>query len=921
MKKQLFLYLLLISFCISLHAQDSPDPDLRQGKLPNGFTYFIRHTDFEPGHAEFYLVQNVGALMEEDNQNGLAHFLEHMAFNGSLNFPEGIPAFLKRRGVTQPNAYTGQDETVYYINRVPTHNASLVDSCLLILHDWSGFLTLAPEAIRKERGIILEERRLRRDLGVRMEEKARPFMYNYTKYAYHDVIGNEEILNNFNRQELQEYYHDYYRPDQQAAIIVGDIDIEKVEQEILRLFSPIPKRENPKLRIVYEIPDNAEPLYTKVIDKEVPGNAVILMKRIKDNHSSDLAEMMKNNLLRLFYNNIVRRQFQTYTQETDPQFLQASINYQGLVRGYSTLHLFMRAYPGKDQEALRQLSGILNRIHRNDLNEETLREEKEKYLVDLNESEQHGNHFPNSVYIEMYQAAFLENKPITTVSEDMALSRQILSDMTVEDLHAWVKKWYDDDRNWTFIMQGNDSTYGFPTATEILSILKEAKNSIAETREESVVPQPLTDFEVEAGSIVKSRKLKKLQAEQWTLSNGLTVYYKFNPYEKERVTLFGIGNGGTSLLEAKDLPSADALNTLMLQSGIYHHDDKMMKSIMKNKKVMLQLQLGSETQTINAFGEGKDIDTLFCLVYLQLTQPRFSSDEFKKFVYVQEQDFLSSPRTVEDSLTEWMQHIRFVNSPRLWKQDTAYFRAMNFDRMVEIYKEYYGNPDSFTFYIVGDIPANKARRLVERYLASIPLTHRNLQPVHHDLRRHESIKETLTADIPGDKYMINVEFNNQLQLTPEERMTFQLIQLLLKDRYHYTIREAKGGAYSIEVNATPGEKEQFLSVRLESSLDKGDRMREEVHRQIQRIQDEEVSEEDFNDQVRNLRKSLAQRTFKPNNATIINEMIRYLKTKQFTEANTVLEKRLEKLRPVDVQRLAQKFFSTAECKDLGIKSR
>lgn len=921
MKKHLFLYLFLLSFCTLLHAQDSPDPEFRQDRLSNGFTYFIRHTDFEPGHAEFYLVQNVGALMEEDNQNGLAHFLEHMAFNGSLNFPEGIPAFLKRRGVTQPNAYTGQDETVYYINRVPTNNAGLVDSCLLILHDWSGFLTLAPEAIRKERSIILEERRLRRDLGVRMEEKARPFMYNFTKYAYHDVIGKEEILNNFNRRELQEYYHDYYRPDLQAAIIVGDIDIDKVEQEIRRLFSPIPKRENPKPRIVYEIPDNPEPLYTQVIDKEVPGNAVILMKRIKDNPSSDLTEMMKNNLLRLFYNNIVRRQFQTYTQENDPQFLQASINYQGLVRGYSALHLFMRAYPGKDLEALRQLLGILNRIHRNDLTEETLQEEKGKYLVDLDESEKTGNHFPNSVYIQMYQSAFLENKPITTVTEDMALSRRILSDMTAEDLHAWVKRWYDDEQNWTFIMQGNDSTYGFPTATEILSILKEAKNSIAETREEVVEPRPLTDFEVKPGAVIKSRKLKKLQAEQWTLSNGLTVCYKFNPYEKQRVTLFGIGQGGTSLLEAKDLPSAAALNTLMLQSGIYHHDSKMMERIMKNKKVMLQLELGPETQTINALGEGKDVDTMFCLTYLQLTHPRFSRDEFQKFVYVREQDFLSSPRTIEDSLAEWMQHIRYVDSPRLWKQDTAYFRAMNFDRMVEIYQEFYGNPDGFTFYIVGDIPADRARRLAERYLASIPVTHRNLQPLHHDLRRHESIKETLTADIPGDKYMINIEFNNRLLLTPEERMTFQLIQLLLKDRYHYTIRETEGGAYSIEVNAAPGEKEQFLSVRFESSLDKGERMREEVHRQIQQLQDEEVSEEDFNDQVLNLRRNIAKRTFQPNNATLINEMIRYLKTKQFTEANSVLEKRLEKLRPADVQRLARKFFSTAECKDLGIKSR
>lgn len=921
MKNQIILYFFFGFLCSSLYAQQTSDPDFRHSRLPNGFTYFIRHTDFEPGHAEFYLVQNVGALMEEDNQNGLAHFLEHMAFNGSLNFPQGIPTYLKNRGVTRHNAYTGQNETVYHINRVPTGDPGLVDSCLLILHDWSGFLTLAPEAIRKERGIILEERRMRRDLGMRMEEQVRPYMYNYTKYASHDVVGTEEVLKNFTRQELQDYYHDYYRPDQQAAIIVGDIDAEKVEQEIIRLFSPIPKRENPKPRVVYEIPDHETPMYAKVIDKEVPGNAVILMKRIRQERPATLEGMMKNNLLQLFYNNIVKRQFAEYVEESNPDFLQASINYQGLVRGYSALHLFMRAYPGKDLEGLRQLLETFGRINRTGLTEAVLQEEKNGYLSSLDESEKAGFRFPNSVYVEMYRAAFLENKLYTTVEEDIAMSRRILAEMTAADLQAWVNRWYDDDRNWLFIMQGSDSTYRFPTEKEIVSMLQESRTTEPSVRQQQeITARPLIDFEIRPGKIVKSRQLKKTKAEQWTLSNGLTVYYKYNRYEEGKVTLFGIGKGGTSVLAAEDLPSASALNTFMLVSGVYHHDNRMMAQIMKDKKVAMQLKLGGEAQTLNASGEGKDVDTMFCLAYLQLTNPRFSRDDFEKFVYAQVQDYLSRPRTVEDTLSAWMQQIRYTGSPRLWKQDTAYFRAMDFDRMQEIYKEFFGNPD-FTFYIVGDISPDRARRLAETYLASLPVVRRNIQPVKYDFRRRGSVKETFTADIPGEKYMINIEFTNRLRLTPEEQMTLRLLQLILQDRYHYTIREAEGGSYSINVQAVSGEEEQFLGVTFESSLDKGDRMREEVHKQIRRLINEGVGEEDFDDQVLVLRKELAKREFQPTNATLVNEIKQYLETGKFTEPNEVLEKRLEKLRQEDVRRLAQKFFSTAECKDLGVKSR
>ena len=306
MKNILLLIIISIQIPRLLHAHDSPSI-FRHGKLENGLTYYVRHTNLQQGKADFYLVQNVGALMEDDNQNGLAHFLEHMAFNGSESFKEGIPNFLKRHGVTQFNAHTGQDETVYYMTNVPTNNKELVDSCIIVMKDWSGFLLLKPDEIDKERGVIQEERRMRRNLGTRLKEQTDAHVYNHSKYATHDIIGSEEILKNFTPEELRAYYNDFYRPDLQAVIVVGDVDAAKIEAEIQRLFNPIPKRVNPKPRLVYEIQDNAFPLYAKAFDKEMTEASMTLLKRVKQNPPASLKEMMKQNLINRFYNQIMEK--------------------------------------------------------------------------------------------------------------------------------------------------------------------------------------------------------------------------------------------------------------------------------------------------------------------------------------------------------------------------------------------------------------------------------------------------------------------------------------------------------------------------------------------------------------------------------------------------------------------------------------
>lgn len=923
MKNILLLIIISIQIPRLLHAQDSPSI-FRHGKLENGLTYYVRHTNLQPGKADFYLVQNVGALMEDDNQNGLAHFLEHMAFNGSESFKEGIPNFLKRHGVTQFNAHTGQDETVYYMTNVPTNNKELVDSCIIVMKDWSGFLLLKPDEIDKERGVIQEERRMRRNLGTRLKEQTDAHVYNHSKYATHDIIGSEEILKNFTPEELRAYYNDFYRPDLQAVIVVGDVDAAKIEAEIQRLFNPIPKRVNPKPRLVYEIQDNAFPLYAKAFDKEMTEASMTLLKRVKQNPPASLKEMMKQNLINRFYNQIMEKYLRKYVETQNPSFLETMVGFGGLVRNYDRWNIYIQAYPHKERQALKELMEEIERIHQYAINDKEVKEQVNAYLSGLDETEKNKDKFPNEVYVQMYQNNFLEGKPLTSIEEDIALSREILSGLTTKDVQDWIASWNSDSKNWVFIMQGNDPDYDFPTQEEILNIMQEARHKKLSSHAEEVKAVPLIDFEIKSGSIVKTKKIKMLDAEEWTLSNGCKVYYKFSDQDGMKVSLLGESAGGQSLLPVEDLPSATALSTLIMYSGLYKHNTEMMQAILKGHHIMPNITLGETFEGVSGVCDNNETEMLFQIIYLFFEHPRFDRNDFDKYVYMNKLQVENTPRTVNDTISEQMQQLRMKESPRLWKADSKFYDAMNYDKMVAIYKDRFQDASDFTFYLTGNIQREEAQALVAKYLGAIPSTYRKEKAVHYDLQKKGSITETIVANIPDNKYMTNIEYRNSLKLKPVENLAIDVIRFALSNRYHEIIREDEGGAYGVNVGAAyenAPKPAQMISVNFQSNTEKGDQMRAIVHEQIDKLIAEGVSEDDVNDMILMMKKGRAGVLENRGNAHWQEALRYYVQTGKDLDSPDLFEKPLEKLNPKIVQEVARKFFATAECIDIVVRSK
>ena len=536
------------------------------------------------------------------------------------------------------------------------------------------------------------------------------------------------------------------------------------------------------------------------------------------------------------------------------------------------------------------------------------------YLSGLDETEKNKDKFPNEVYVQMYQNNFLEGKPLTSIEEDIALSREILSGLTTKDVQDWIASWNSDSKNWVFIMQGNDPDYDFPTQEEILNIIQEARHKKLSSHAEEVKAVPLIDFEIKSGSIVKTKKIKMLDAEEWTLSNGCKVYYKFSDQDGMKVSLLGESAGGQSLLPVEDLPSATALSTLIMYSGLYKHNTEMMQAILKGHHIMPNITLGETFEGVSGVCDNNETEMLFQIIYLFFEHPRFDRNDFDKYVYMNKLQVENTPRTVNDTISEQMQQLRVKESPRLWKADSKFYDAMNYDKMVAIYKDRFQDASDFTFYLTGNIQREEAQALVAKYLGAIPSTYRKEKAVHYDLQKKGSITETIVANIPDNKYMTNIEYRNSLKLKPVENLAIDVIRFALSNRYHEIIREDEGGAYGVNVGAAyenAPKPAQMISVNFQSNTEKGDQMRAIVHEQIDKLIAEGVSEDDVNDMILMMKKGRAGVLENRGNAHWQEALRYYVQTGKDLDSPDLFEKPLEKLNPKIVQEVARKFFATA----------
>lgn len=644
MKKQFLSLFLLLLAPASLFAQTvEQDASIRQGKLKNGLTYYIRHNAKEAGLADFYIAQRVGSILEEPRQRGLAHFLEHMAFNGTKHFPGkgkqlGIVPWCETIGVkfgTNLNAYTSVDQTVYHIGSAPIKREGIIDSCLLVLNDWSQFINLEPKEIDKERGVIHEEWRNRRT-GMamqRMMENVMPKIYKGSKYEDCLPIGNMDIVDNFPYQDLRDYYQKWYRPDLQAIVVVGDFDVDMMERKIQKLFGKIKAHKNPAERIYYPVNDNDKMIVAIEKDKEQPiilGHLYMKSETTPDSEKNSV-KYQREDYINGLITYMLNGRLSEKKQVANPPFMSATVK-NGAFFVSRTKDAFSLSISCKQDNVLGGVSvavGEVERARQHGFTQSELERAKKLYLNAAERQLKMEKDYKNSHYVSQCVNNFLEGEPILTPTYNLQLVKLFDGEVSLAEVNSQVGE-IITDKNQVFIMYGPDKD-GFvvPSESEIESTVLAAQQKRYDAYQEEQVPATLMAALPAPGKIVSEKPYGKFGMTEIVLSNGMKVYVKSTDYQADQITMSMRGEGGTSVYGDEDIPNFAFLSGSITEAGVGDFTATRLRKALAGKSLKLAPSITSEGQRITGTSSVKDLETMLQLAHLYFTAPRKDSMAFE----------------------------------------------------------------------------------------------------------------------------------------------------------------------------------------------------------------------------------------------------------------------------------------------------
>lgn len=644
MKKQFLSLFLILLAPASLFAQTvEQDASIRQGKLKNGLTYYIRHNAKEAGLADFYIAQRVGSILEEPRQRGLAHFLEHMAFNGTKHFPGkgkqlGIVPWCETIGVkfgTNLNAYTSVDQTVYHIGSAPIKREGIIDSCLLVLNDWSQFINLEPKEIDKERGVIHEEWRNRRT-GMamqRMMENVMPKIYKGSKYEDCLPIGNMDIVDNFPYQDLRDYYQKWYRPDLQAIVVVGDFDVDMMERKIQKLFGKIKAHKNPAERIYYPVNDNDKMIVAIEKDKEQPiilGHLYMKSETTPDSEKNSV-KYQREDYINGLITYMLNGRLSEKKQVANPPFMSATVK-NGAFFVSRTKDAFSLSISCKQDNVLGGVSvavGEVERARQHGFTQSELERAKKLYLNAAERQLKMEKDYKNSHYVSQCVNNFLEGEPILTPTYNLQLVKLFDGEVRLDEVNSQVGE-IITDKNQVFIMYGPDKD-GFvvPSESEIESTVLAAQQKRYDAYQEEQVPATLMAALPAPGKIVSEKPYGKFGMTEIVLSNGMKVYVKSTDYQADQITMSMRGEGGTSVYGDEDIPNFAFLSGSITEAGVGDFTAARLRKALAGKSLKLAPSITSEGQRITGTSSVKDLETMLQLAHLYFTAPRKDSMAFE----------------------------------------------------------------------------------------------------------------------------------------------------------------------------------------------------------------------------------------------------------------------------------------------------
>lgn len=779
---------------------------LRTGRLPNGLTYYIsRDAGASEGTAHFYLLQNVGAILEDDKQNGLAHYLEHMAFEATEHFPGGVMDFLRRRGLYSFDARTGTDDTRYSIMDVPTSEKGLTDSVLLILKDWCSGISITEKDTEKQRGIIIEEWRQRGGIDKRLSDSIAGVIYNGSQYAKRNVIGSLDVLKSFKYPDIQTFYKTWYRPDLQCVIIVGDIDPAAYEQQVQKLFASLPAARNAKARPAFPIQDNSEPLYYRFVDKENRSHSYGIYQRVATPTNRPTEQATKDYLLGQLFNALAPQYFARLRNRGEEAYIAASVSYSPLVRGYGQFAWDFVPYAGQDEKALQQVLRARAQMPYDFFSDKAFEAEKQKLYDGMKEvlSDDKGLGTPQN-FIDIYRNNYLYGTAMHEFRQQLSDNLETLVELEADDLRSWLKEHAMGERNLAFVAYTNSPEVAAISEKTFRQELKTYSSPVlaSEANEPAAITK-LIDFKLPTGRITREKKVPALGATEWTLSNGMKIIYKNLSKElKGEVLFLASAKGGQSIVKPADLPSFSAMQSLIMASGLYKYDRNQLAEWLSSRPMEVNLSITEYIDGMQARSKTDGVDDLFSYLYLVLNKQRFDKQIFDKWLQRKRYIYASQPQqgreAVDREIRELLNPITEAN-PR---EDQSFYDKMKLADLPRLYAEHFGDASQIAGCLVGDLSEAEAKRIVTTYLAALPGNPKAPRRTY-TLRDHSSrervIERTFEVDTEGDLGEVELSFLGDKKLTERERLALGLLEPLLQNRLFDELREKEQGTYSIAV--------------------------------------------------------------------------------------------------------------------------
>lgn len=774
------------------------DTAIITGKLSNGFSYYIRKNTEPKNRAQLYLAIKAGSILENEEQRGLAHFMEHMSFNGTRNFPKNeLVNYLQKSGIrfgADLNAYTSFDETVYQLP-IPTDDPELFKNGIQIMRDWAQDASLDSLEIEKERGVILEEKRLGKGAQERMQNKYLPLLFNNSRYSDRLPIGTDEVLKGFNLKTIKQFYQDWYRPDLQALIVVGDIDVKQVEQMIKDKFSDLKTPVNPKERTEYSIPLLNKNQFISVTDKEMPYTvAQILIKH--PGTEIKTTEDMRNSIIRSLYNQMIGSRFSELMKQANPPFLQGSSSIGGFLAGLDVASGVVVAKPGELEKGFKAVLSEIQKVKRFGFTQTELERAKQSYLTSMEAAFNEKDKTSSQNYVQEYLRMFLEGEASPGIDYEYNFSKTRVPGITVNEVNDLAKRYLTDTNRDIVIMAPEKEAASLPSEAVVNSWIQSVKTENISAYEDQVTNEPLISEKLTPGKVVAEKTLDGIGVTELTLSNGIKVVLKPTDFKNDEISFSAFSPGGTSLYSDADYQSASSASSIVARSGVGNFNSIQLPKLLSGKRVSVSPYISERSEGISAFAAPKDLETALQLTYLYFTRPRKDAEIFQAIISQQKGSLANRSNDPSSVFSDTVSAVLGNYNLRRTGPSLAKLEQINLDRAFEIYKERFADAGDFTFTFVGSFKVADIKPLLEMYLGALPAVQRNEQAkdlgilppkgkLNKTVYKGQEEKATVRLVFTGD-YTYSEDNNNQLSALSE------VLQIKLIER----LREEESGVYS-----------------------------------------------------------------------------------------------------------------------------